>query len=309
MSHVEKAETWKEKMDSELKQLKTEMIERVIEKIKEKNKNDAFLYIWKDLVVDYLLDEGESSDKINDFFLWIGINLLSTSADQLKDLREKIKNSNTEEELKDLEASIIESLSKMWDNQEENTWFDSSWSTKSHSRKSTSDDKTSETDVSIESAPLWQAKEIPLNQRKKRLFPNWVPTIEKEMKKYLTKIKVPILINWKKKKITLDIHKKLANEYKAIFQEMYDKKIPVNQIKWYKRRLVRGSKTKKSHHSYWSAVDINRNVNGGVYGYTDKSSPYFNSQETVDIRKKHGFYRWWDRKTTYDPMHFTYMNW
>ena len=102
-------ETWQWKTDSELNQLKRDMIERVVDKMKEKNEDDAFLSVWKDLVVDYLLDEWESSDKVNDFFIWIGINLLSTSADQLKDLREKIKNSNTKEELESLEKSIIES--------------------------------------------------------------------------------------------------------------------------------------------------------------------------------------------------------
>jgi hypothetical protein len=49
------------------------------------------------------------------------------------------------------------------------------------------------------------------------------------MLKYITKIKVPIHTpEGKKKELTLNIHKKLANEYQSIFQDMYDKKIPVN---------------------------------------------------------------------------------
>ena len=99
---IEAIETWQESMGDELKQLKTEMIWRVIEKMREKNKDDAFLYIWEDLVVDYLLDEGELSDKINDAFLGMGIDLFSTSAEQLKDLREKIRVSNTKEKLENL---------------------------------------------------------------------------------------------------------------------------------------------------------------------------------------------------------------
>jgi hypothetical protein len=131
------------------------------------------------------------------------------------------------------------------------------------------------------------------------------------MKKYITKIKVPILTaNWKKKKLTLHVHKKLANEYKAIFQEMYDRKIPVNPDKtwWYNWRKMRRWK-KLSHHSYGSAVDVNWDVNGWVYGTTDRNSPYYNGNDTVAIRKKHGFYRWWDWSArSDDPMHFTYMN-
>ena len=49
------------------------------------------------------------------------------------------------------------------------------------------------------------------------------------MLKYITKIRVPIYTpDGKKKELNLNIHKKLANEYQAIFQEMCDKKIPVN---------------------------------------------------------------------------------
>ena len=90
--------------DQELRQLKQEMIERVINKLKEDKQNDVFLHLWKDLIVDYLLDDEESSDKINDFFLWISINLFSDSASQLKDIREKIRNSYTKEELDNLDC-------------------------------------------------------------------------------------------------------------------------------------------------------------------------------------------------------------
>ena len=91
---------------------------------------------------------------------------------------------------------------------------------------------------------------------------------------------------------------------------MYDKKISVNPEKtwWYNWRKMRRWK-KLSHHSYWSAVDVNWDVNGWVYGKTDRNSPYYNDQATVNIRKKHGFYRWWDWSAkSDDPMHFTYMN-
>ena len=306
-------DAWQEKTNNELNQLKRETIERIVEKMKENNQDDAFLQVWKDLVVDYLLDEWEWSDKVNDFFLWIGIDLLSSSADQLKDLREKIKNSNTKEELETLEKSVIENLNNSWDDQTQ-SWTSGSWSSGAAASwwsSSSESVDSSDIEVSVDSGKIWEAKEVPLKQRMRRLFPDWVPTKEKEMRKYITKIKVPILTaNWKKKKLTLHIHKKLANEYKAIFQEMYDRKIPVNPEKtwWYNWRKMRRWK-KLSHHSYWSAVDVNWDVNGWVYGKTDKNSPYYNDQAMVNIWKKHGFYRWWDWSTrSDDPMHFTYMN-
>lgn len=319
MTHVETwtIDTWQERTDNELNQLKKEMIERIVDKMKENNQDDAFLHVGKDLVVDYLLDEWENADKVNDFFLWIGINLLSSSAEQLKDLREKIKNSNTKEELEALEKSVIENLNNSWDDQTQ-SWTSgssgstsSSWTTSSSWSGSSESTDSSSVEVSVDSARVGEAKEVPLKQRMQRLFPEWVPTREKDMKKYITKIKVPILTaNWKKKKLTLHIHKKLANEYKAIFQEMYDRKIPVNPDKtwWYNWRKMRRWK-KLSHHSYGSAVDVNWDVNGWVYGTTDRNSPYYNGNDTVAIRKKHGFYRWWDWSArSDDPMHFTYMN-
>jgi len=310
-------DTWQEKTDKELNQLKKEMIERVIEKMKEKNQTDALLHIWKTMVVDYLLDEWESGDKVNDFFLWMGINLFSSSADKLKDLREKIKNSNTKEELESLEKSIIENLDNFWKDQQSGgsstpSWV-TSWSVASaaYTSQSQTDFFTSSTESTIDSAKVWEAKNVPLKERMARLFPDWVPKTEKEMKKYIKKIKVPIRTpEWKTKKLTLHINKKLAKEYEAIFKEMYDKWIPVNPEStwWFNWRKMRKS-NKMSHHSYWTAVDVNFDVNGWVYGKTDKNSPYFNDNETVAIWKRHWFYRWWDRSKNYnDPMHFSYMN-
>ena len=307
--------------DQELRQLKQEMIERVINKLKEDKQNDVFLHLWKDLIVDYLLDDEESSDKINDFFLWISINLFSDSASQLKDIREKIRNSYTKEELDNLEKSITEELSRWWKEQELVASASTEKTQPSRSNLSKAESVRWPSNVwnnslkhswhTAESAKVWEAANIPKNERMQRLFPDGVPTKEKEMKKFITKIKVPILTaNWKKKKLTLYIHKKLANEYEAIFQEMYDKRIPVNPEKtwWFNWRKMRRW-SKMSHHSYWSAVDLNYDDNGWVYGKTDKNSPYFNDNETVAIWKKHGFYRWWDRSSkSNDPMHFTYMN-
>ena len=305
-----RVESWQDDTSKELNQLKKEMIGRVVDKMEENDKGDAMMSVWKDMVVDYLLDEWESSDKVNDFFLWVGINLFSNSADKLKDLRESIRKTSSKEELDNLERSIMENLGKKDNWQSQTTSLETSQQSSSGATD-TSWAEVYDTDSSVDSAKVWEAKEVPLKQRMKWLFPQWAPKEEKGMKKYLTKIKVPIRTpEWKSKKLTLHIHKKLANEYKAIFQEMYDRWIPVNPSStwWYNRRKMRRG-SKLSHHSYWTAVDVNWDVNGWVYGATVKNSPYYNDQATVDIWKKHGFYRWWDWSSkSNDPMHFTYMN-
>jgi hypothetical protein len=57
------------------------------------------------------------------------------------------------------------------------------------------------------------------------------------MLKYITEIKVPIYTLSSGGKVVdggemrLSIHKKLANEYQAVFQEMYNKHIPINPSK------------------------------------------------------------------------------
>ena len=334
LDSIDNIENWWNSTDQELIQLKKEMIERVFDKVKEKNKDDIFLLVWKKIVEDYLLDEWVTNDKIGDFFIWMWLTFLSTSKSQLKDFREQIKNTNTKEELNTLEASIIENLDKQ-ETSSSNIWWVVAWiaavwaaashrtsssrrtftssssSRRRSSRTNTWSTSTESDDSTIESAQVWEAKEVPLNDRMRRLFPDWTPTKESDMKRYLTRIKVPVVTpDWKNKTLSLHIHKKLANEYTAIFQEMYDKWIPVNPETtwWFNWRLVRRWK-KRSHHSYWSAVDVNWDVNGWVYWNTDTNSSYFNGQDTVAIWKNHWFYRWWDwSKRSYDPMHFTYMN-
>ena len=328
---VDNIESWEWGVNQELLQLKKEMIGRVFDKMKEKNKGDIFLHVWKKLVEDYLLDEWVSNDKVGDFFIWMGITFLSSSSNQLKDFRERIKNSNTKEELDALEKSIIENLDNPPTEQQTGWWVASSaaqvltWAAAASAvsrrrwrstsgRRSSSSRRTSTTSTEVdntvvESAEVWEAKEVPLRERMHRLFPDWTPTKESDMRKYLTKIKVPVVTSdWKNKNLTLRIHKKLANEYAAIFQEIYDKRIPVNPEKtwWFNWRNVRWW-TKQSHHSYWSAVDVNWDVNGWAYWTTDPNSPYFNGQDMISIWENHGFYWWWDWRKN-DPMHFTYMN-
>lgn len=164
-----------------------------------------------------------------------------------------------------------------------------------------------------ENRSRWEKLEVNREQRIKFLFPEWLPKNQKEMEsKYLTSITVSILDEqWNITEKTLQVHKKLAKTYEAIFKELvsYWIKVDGNSTWAYCRRKIRRW-NKQSEHSFWSAIDINRAVNGWVYGTTDKNSIYYNNQTTVEIFKKYWFAWWWDRsKQSDDPMHFTYLWW
>ena len=282
----------------ELAKLKEETIEHIVDKILERSQ--AAKLLWKKTVTEYIKD---GKHRIRFAILKFFANIITSPEDEekinaeieeLKDLQIKINNIKTKEELYELEKLATENKVEN-DNKEDNV-----------------ENNTSENEDSLDSLDATEAKNIPLKKRKKRLFPKWIPDNEIEMKKYIKKIVVPIHTpRWRQSELTLYVHEKLASAYKAAFQEMFDKWIPVNprttySFSWRKMRNWK----KLSHHSYWSAIDINPEVNGWVYGVTDRKSPYFNSQHTVEIRKKYWFYRWWDwSKKSYDPMHFTYMNW
>lgn len=303
-------EIWKNKNNTELNQSKEEMVKRIVEKMKEKDLVVDFF--WKKSVSKYLLDD--ENNKIRNFFTGVGLNILSvfsSSSKELKKIRENLSVIKTKTELNDLEKTIIDKL------KESGNWQNTSISSNQITSYSSSSEETQKTNNSsieseVDSVKVWEAARVEKSKRKNRLFPHGMPNNSEEMKKYLTKINVPILTSeWKETTLNLRIHKKLANEYKAIFKEMYDKRIPVNPSKtwWYNWRLVRGSKTKLSEHCFGWAVDLNWDVNGWVFGKTDRSSPYFNNNDTVNIWKRHGFYWWGDRKKRNDPMHFTYMGW
>lgn len=157
----------------------------------------------------------------------------------------------------------------------------------------------------------WEKLVVDKEERKKFLFPDWLPKTKEEMEsKYLVTIKVPILDwQWNTQEKELQVHKKLANSYIAVFKELVSNWIKVDgSVTWaYCRRKMR-KWSKMSEHSYWTAIDINWSYNWGVYGKTDPNSIYYNNQTTVEIFKKYWFAWWWDRSDNYDdPMHFTYM--
>lgn len=159
----------------------------------------------------------------------------------------------------------------------------------------------------------WEKLEVNKQERIKFLFPEWLPKKKEEMEsKYLTSITVQVIDEkWNTKNKTLQVHKKLAKNYEAIFKELLEHWIRIDpEHTWtYCWRKIRRW-NKQSEHSYWTAIDINRSYNWWVYGTTDKNSIYYNNQTTVEIFKKYWFARWWDRsKKSDDPMHFTYLWW
>lgn len=316
------------KTRNKLLKIKKDIVKEYITSVKKDNPNIEGI---DDSLEDFLINDGSFEDIFHDALKGYRLSiLLPESIDNLNKVKEKISSIHeipTSEELTSLKTEImgiklqtntdptqqsqVTQQSQQIQSNNNSTWNNHivTWSTTWTIASSVYE--TSDWESLEGSAEVWEAKRIELNQRMHRLFPEWVPQTEKQMKKYLTKIKVPILTeNWKTKKLKLYVHKKLAKEYEAIFKEMYDNHIPVDPdtTACFNRRKMRKS-SKMSHHSYGTAIDVNRDVNWWVYWKTDSSSPYFNNQATVEIRKKHGFYWWWDRSArNNDPMHFTYMN-
>ena len=287
-----------ENIENELQQLKRETLWKIID---EKKKDDIALYIWKESVINYLLDEDENKFKIWRFFKRIFFRTFFKSIKELEKISEDIKKCDTKNELKNLEQSIIN-----WINTHENE----NWHHNSHESYN-----NTHANEYPESARVWEAKEIPNNEtaRMKWLFPEWIPQREEQMKKYLITIKVPAYTtNWNVISKDLTVHKKLANEISAVFNEMCNVRFPINTAWCYSWRYVVGSTTnKRSQHSYWSAIDINWGVNWwGLDNYwpDDPSSPYHITDEIVKIWERHWFNRWW-RRNKKDPMHFSYINW
>lgn len=132
------------------------------------------------------------------------------------------------------------------------------------------------------------------------LFPKGVPQSEKEMKKYLKTITVPIRIRkvtkkgkvkLKKSSVKIIVHKKLANNYKKAFKEMYKAKFPIRkkEVLAFSWRTV-ASTNKMSIHSYGTAIDLNWSDNPGTYtGGSVKDSPYKITNKIANIWKKYGF--------------------
>ena len=116
----------------------------------------------------------------------------------------------------------------------------------------------------------------------------------------------------------LTVHKKLAGEFKAIFNDMYKIKfrIKASQTAAYVWKTIIGTGT-VSQHSYGLAIDINWNdnpcfynintdVSNGYGGYQPGKNQYSVTKEVISIWKAHGFYWGGDWQGKKDTMHFSY---
>lgn len=156
---------------------------------------------------------------------------------------------------------------------------------------------------------------IDRSERMRWLFPNGVPTSQNQMSQYLTTITVPIVDHrGTSSTMQLTVHKKLANEYIAIFQEMKAAGFPVraSDTAAYVWRTMATDPSKLSYHSYGSVVDLNWTSNPLVYSgtgnYKPGVDPYSITPKVVAIWKRHGFYWGGDWSSYKDYMHFTYTN-
>lgn len=159
------------------------------------------------------------------------------------------------------------------------------------------------------------AKTIPLKDRMSWLFPGKIPTTAAEMTPYLTQIEVPIYTTKKvKSTMTLTVHKNLAAEIKAVFEDMVKIKFPVDPgcTAGYTWRMMASNSNSVSYHSYGCVVDLNWTHNGASYTswpYRPDKDKLAVTKKVVTIWKNHGFYWGGDWSEAYfDPMHFTYVN-
>lgn len=95
----------------------------------------------------------------------------------------------------------------------------------------------------------------------KDLFPNGVPTSAAEMQQYLTTITIDINNAQGKKTTTqITVHKKVAEDVKAIFRDIQASGFKIKSVGRYSWRGAAASNN-RSHHSYGVAIDINPNEN------------------------------------------------
>lgn len=136
---------------------------------------------------------------------------------------------------------------------------------------------------------------------------------------HMTKVSVPVwkLSKGKKtaSKMSITVNKKLANNVKAIFAEIYamEMKFPITALAGYSyRRIVGPGLTGSpimSHHSFGAAIDINKAYNKFYLDgdLRDPSHPYYIPREVIDIFARYGWAWGGDFKEGFDTMHFQYL--
>lgn len=178
---------------------------------------------------------------------------------------------------------------------------------------------TSETDSLGSLATVGEAAKVVYADKQRFLFPNGAaPLTPDAMKIYLKTITVPIYDGNTNTTMNITVHIKLAEEFKAVFEEMAKAKFPIKASEScaYVWKNIIGTGT-VSWHSYGAAIDINWSdnpcfyntnvdVSKGYLGYQPGKNKYSVTQKIIKIWEAHGFYwgGYWSGKK--DTMHFSY---
>lgn len=163
-----------------------------------------------------------------------------------------------------------------------------------------------------------EAASIPVDDRMNWLFPNGAPTSPQEMQPYLTTIEVPIIDEaGNNTTMNITVHKKLAAEFKAVFEDLVKvgfkvKKSTTGAYVW--KLLDSGAPSK---HAWGIALDINwgdnpatspgrRPGNYSGTGYNPGTNEFAVTNDIIKIWEDHGFYWGGYFSNLFDPMHFSY---
>lgn len=154
------------------------------------------------------------------------------------------------------------------------------------------------------------------SQKLAALFPDGLPQSEAEMQKYLTTVSITVRDkdgNLQQRNLT--VHKALADDVVAIFQEIADAGFCAYDVGAYSWRPMATSGN-RSHHSYGIAIDINLNENymiknGKVIAgscWNPASNPYSIGPDSAVVRafQKRGWVWGGTWKSSKDYMHFSY---
>lgn len=154
------------------------------------------------------------------------------------------------------------------------------------------------------------------SQKLAALFPDGVPQTEAEMQKYLTTVQITVRDkegNLQTRSLT--IHKALADDVVAIFQEISSAGFCAYDVGSYSWRQMAASGN-RSHHSYGVAIDINPNENymvkagkvvaGSCWDPTNNQYSFGPNSAVVQAFQKRGWVWGGSWKSSKDYMHFSY---
>lgn len=148
------------------------------------------------------------------------------------------------------------------------------------------------------------------------LFPDGIPNTEAQMQKYIATVKININNKSGKKVSTnLRVHKALASDVVAIFDEIQESGYRAYSVGAYTWRAMAASSS-RSHHSYGVAIDINPNENYMIKNGSIVAGSFWKPGENqysitpngpvVQAFTKRGWTWGGTWKSSKDYMHFSY---